>query len=94
MEALCSGDIVIAVSHSAAEEFLRFVKKRKLRLPSIHVCSEAGELLGQSRWPVRSRATAGSVSMLCVSTLEPRKSHSTLLEAFAQANSSRNPQRS
>jgi len=88
MEALCSGDIVIAVSHSAAEEFRRFVKERKLRLPSIHVCSHAGELLGQSRWPVRSCATAGSVSMLCVSTLEPRKNHNTLLEAFAQANSS------
>jgi glycosyltransferase involved in cell wall biosynthesis len=88
MEALCSGDIVIAVSHSVAEEFRRFVKERKLPLPSIHVCSHAGELLGQSRWPAKSRATAGSVSILCVSTFEARKNHSTLLEAFVQANSS------
>src|SRR5260370_41592783 len=77
MEALCSGDMVIAVSHPAAEEFRRFVKERTLRLPSIHIFSIAATLLGRPRCPTTRRPTARSVSMLCVSTLEPSDKHST-----------------
>jgi len=87
MTALCKTDLVIPVSNSAAEQFRLFVEKRRLRLPTIHVCSSAGEFPGAERPRAKPNLLPDAVNILCVSTLEPRKNHKTLLEAFEQAAS-------
>ena len=87
MTALCKTDLVIPVSNSAAEQFRLFVEKRRLRLPTIHVCSSAGEFPGIERPRAKPNVLPDAVNILCVSTLEPRKNHKTLLEAFEQASS-------
>ncbi|MDP9186397.1 MAG: glycosyltransferase family 4 protein [Verrucomicrobiota bacterium] len=87
MTALCNADLIIAVSNSAAEQFRLFVEKRRLRLPTIHVCSSAGEFPGMERPRPKPNVLPDAVNILCVSTLEPRKNHKTLLEAFERAAS-------
>ena len=86
MTAFCNVDLLIPISHSAADQFRFFVEKRRLPLPSIYVCTSAGELLGEERCRAKSDVLPQAVNILCVSTLEPRKNHKTLLEAFELAS--------
>src|SRR6202043_20524 len=86
MTGLCNVDLLIQLSHSAAEEFRRFVEKRGLPLPTIHVCTSAGYLLGEERPPATPDPRTQALNILCVSTLEPRKNHKALLEAFELAS--------
>src|ERR1700720_3954904 len=87
MTALCKTDLVIPVSNSAAEQFRLFAEKYRLPLPTIHVCSSAGEFPGIERPPAKPNPLPDAVNILCVSTLEPRKNHKNLLEAFERATS-------
>jgi glycosyltransferase involved in cell wall biosynthesis len=86
MVALCDVDVLIAVSNAAADQFRRFVESRKLRLPTIIVCHSPGELAGYERPPAKKLGDS-SATILCVSTLEPRKNHQTLIEAFETVSS-------
>jgi glycosyltransferase involved in cell wall biosynthesis len=86
MTGLCDVDLLIPLSQSAADEFRLFVEKRGLPLPTIHVCTSAGDLLGEERPPSKPDLPTQAVNILCVSTLEPRKNHKTLLEAFELAS--------
>jgi glycosyltransferase involved in cell wall biosynthesis len=87
MRALCDVDLLFATSNSAAEQFRAFVQKHGLRLPPISVCSLPGELTGQERLNRKPSGFSEAVDILCVSTLEPRKNHETLLNAFQLASS-------
>ncbi|HXP34759.1 MAG TPA: glycosyltransferase [Chthoniobacterales bacterium] len=87
MKALCDVDLLIATSNSAAEQFRVFVQKHRLRLPPISVCSPPGELTNRERLSAKPNGFSETINILCVSTLEPRKNHETLLKAFQMASS-------
>jgi glycosyltransferase involved in cell wall biosynthesis len=82
MRTLCRTDLVIAVSDSAAEQFRAFAQRNAQRLPPLSVCRLSGELVGKKRSSAKEVDFSGPVKILCVSTLDPRKNHKTLLEAF------------
>ena len=85
MMALCNADLIIAVSQSSAEEFRLFAQKTRAHCPAIYVCPSAGELSGEARAAAKPAMAAEAVNILCVSTLEPRKNHKILLQAFELA---------
>ena len=85
MQALCDVDLLIATSNAAAEQFRAFVEKHRLRLPRIFVGSLPGELTNQVRLSRKPNGPSETINILCVSTLEPRKNHETLLKAFQLA---------
>src|SRR3984893_6348980 len=85
MKALCDVDLLIATSNAAAEQFRAFVEKHRLRLPPIFVSSLPGALTNQERLSRKPNAPSEPINILCVSTLEPRKNHETLLKAFQLA---------
>lgn len=85
MEALAGLDGLVAVSEEAARDFIAFAKSRHLRLPPVYVCPLAAEIEGQARENLPMRPSDGTVRILCVSTLEPRKNHAAILAAFATA---------
>jgi glycosyltransferase involved in cell wall biosynthesis len=87
MMALGDVDLIVAVSDSAAEQFRVFLQKRLGRFPRIYVCPSAGEISGEERGVAKPNPVADAVNILCVSTLEARKNHKTLLEAFELAHS-------
>jgi glycosyltransferase involved in cell wall biosynthesis len=87
MMALSDIDLIVAVSDSAAEQFRLFLEKRLGRVPTIYVCPSAGELSGEERAAAKPNVAVDAVNILCVSTLEPRKNHKTLLQAFELARS-------
>jgi glycosyltransferase involved in cell wall biosynthesis len=83
MAALAETDLLIAVSNTAAEQFRDFAHSRGLTTPPIRVCSHAGEVIGVERSrPVLPPPGNRAVTILCVSTLDPRKNHETLIRAF------------
>ena len=61
---------------------LRLCEKHRQRLPKLTVCRLPGEVVGQNRCAAKDIDFSGPVTILCVSTLDPRKNHKTLLEAF------------
>ena len=87
MKALGEVDLIVAVSDSAAEQFHLFLQKRSGRSPIIYVCPSAGEISAEERAAAKPKTAADAVNILCVSTLEPRKNHKTLLQAFESASS-------
>lgn len=85
MEALADLDGVVAVSEEAAGDWIAFAGSRNLRLPPVRVCPLAAEVEGQARETVPDRPTDEIVRILCVSTLEPRKNHARIIQAFEAA---------
>lgn len=84
MTALAALDVVIPVSDHAGKDFLSFLHSQNCPVPRMKVSRLPAEVLG---WPRETQAapTAPCVRILCVSTLEPRKNHLRLLEAFTLA---------
>ncbi len=85
MMALAELDAVIAVSRQSARDFSEFHESRGGGAPQVFVCGLAAEIAGEAREAHVKDAGGEPVKILCVSTLEPRKNHAMLIEAFEAA---------
>ena len=87
MRDLTGADLILPISETSAEGWRDFVAREKLPGPPVRTCTLACDLVGTPR--VRTVAPARQpgepVRILCVSTLEPRKNHGALLDAYARA---------
>ncbi len=85
LEAMTQTDALWSISGFSQSEFERYARDEALQPPRLR---EAVWLPGQFSDRPRGRARTeadhedGSVDILCVATVEPRKNHLTLLEAF------------
>jgi glycosyltransferase involved in cell wall biosynthesis len=87
MMSLADLDLIIAVSKTSARHFQEFAELIGFPSPPLHVCPLAAEVSGQPRETQNESHASKVVKILCVSTLEPRKNHLRLLEAFQSASS-------
>jgi len=85
MEALTELDVVVAVSTQAQKDFHAFVESQKLPEPRLAACPLAAEIPGERRETSWSEPSGTVLKILCVSTLEPRKNHRQVVEAFQRA---------
>ena len=81
LKLLATTDLLVAVSNTAAEQFQRFARENALAAPPLRVCSLAAEMIGVPR-PDLTIPANELVTVVCVSTLDPRKNHKTLIDAF------------
>jgi len=87
MMAFAELDAVIADSHQSARHFTEFVVSQDGSLPPVRVCRLAAQIAGEERATQLKQSRDGIVRILCVGTLEPRKNHARLIEAFELASS-------
>jgi glycosyltransferase involved in cell wall biosynthesis len=85
MRAFADLDVVIAVSRESAAHFLEFLESENLPPPVIRVCGLAAEMPGEVRTTTLQETAGDPLKILCVSTLEPRKNHIGVLNAFQEA---------
>ena len=86
IDALGETDLVIPTSNFSAEGFRQFAKNG--HAAKIRVVSLPAEIDGLDRC-VPPPSDTCVIKILCVSTLEPRKNHRTLIEAFNRACAAR-----
>ncbi len=90
MRAFTRADLILPVSETSARAWKDFVAENKLKSPPLRTCTPASDI---SKTPRIRHAKIGaqkaSVRILCVSTLEPRKNHQGLLEAYDLAIAAR-----
>ena len=82
MRALTRADKVLAVSRESADAFIQFAMANDAPHRHVTVCSEPAEILGIKRVTHGQISESDAINLLCVSTLEPRKNHLTLIDAF------------
>jgi glycosyltransferase involved in cell wall biosynthesis len=82
MRALTRADAVLAVSRESAGAFIQFAMDNGLPHQQVSICCEPAEILGAKRVTEPQSCDPGAINLLCVSTLEPRKNHTVLIEAF------------
>jgi glycosyltransferase involved in cell wall biosynthesis len=93
MRGLARCDRVFAISQTAANDLHAFWEARRLVAPKVVVWPLAGALEGAPRpgGADDDRREPAAATMLCVSTLEPRKGHARLLKALDEV-SARDPE--
>lgn len=88
MEGLNKFERVFAISEHSRVDLTRFFATNQMRCPNlddrIRTCLLPGEFLESSRVCEVKSIAAAIVKILCVCTIEPRKNHSGLLQAFEQ----------
>lgn len=95
MRAFAQADLILPTSTTTDQGWREFMDKEGLRSPPTRICSLACDIPGvpRVRTPREDLAPLPGpetpVRMLCVSTLEPRKNHKTLLAAYELAASAR-----
>ena len=92
LRALSHADLILPNSEASAEGWREFMAKEKLTGPPVRTCTLACDLPGIPRERSVAPAPAAPappVRLLCVSTLEPRKNHRTLLTAYELASAQR-----
>ncbi len=89
LRALGHADLILPNSEATARGWREFIDREKLRSPPVRVCTLACDLPGIPRVrdlpPVHDPSPGNPIRLLCVSTLESRKNHRTLLAAYELA---------
>lgn len=86
MRALSQADLILPNSEASAEGWREFMAREGLTGPPVRTVTLACDIPGAPRVrQVAARPPGEPIRILCVSTLEPRKNHRTLLEAFERA---------
>ena len=81
---LAGADLILPISETSATDWRNFVAREGLPTPPVRTCTLACDLVGtpRVRTPPPAKVPGEPVRMLCVSTLEPRKNHAVLLDAY------------
>ncbi len=87
MRELTGADLILPISESSADGWRAFMTRAGLTSPPVRICKLACDFVGTLR--VREipapKPPDEPIRMLCVSTLEPRKNHAALLNAYERA---------
>jgi glycosyltransferase involved in cell wall biosynthesis len=86
MMAFAELDAVIPISHQSARHFTEFVQSQGRAVPRVKACPLPAQILGQERETELKKNSDGTLRILCVSTLEPRKNHARIISAFQAAS--------
>lgn len=92
MRSLAAADLILPNSQASADGWNDFMRAEGLKSPPVRVCTLASEIGNTPRelHPKEPNPDpAAPIKIVCVSTLEPRKNHYTLLEAFDRAVAAR-----
>jgi glycosyltransferase involved in cell wall biosynthesis len=84
LRGLSAVDLVLPISESSALAWHEQMKREKLVSPKVRVVPLATEIARMPRVVTAPVPGTGAVRALCVSTIEPRKNHRTLLAAVEQ----------
>ena len=83
LRAFAGADLILPISESSADGWRKFCASAGLRSPPVRAVTLACDLESTPRVTTPKPASAApDVRMLCVSTLEPRKNHRSLLAAY------------